>query len=81
MQAPGCPPTLRRCWTAELDAGGGSKVAVDLGAGWIHGLDGNPVTALAQQAKVALAQRLTDYDNSQMYLWDGTEVTDAQEAR
>ena len=53
---------------------------MDLGAGWIHGLTGNPVTSLAQQAGVALAQRVTDYDNSQMWLWDGSEVTDAQEA-
>lgn len=55
-------------------------MSADLGAGWIHGLTGNPVTTLAQQAGVALAGRQTNYDNSQMWLWDGSEVTNAQEA-
>lgn len=63
----------------ELDAGGGRKVKADLGAGWIHGVDNNPVVALAEQAGVALAKD-TDYDNNQLWLWDGKEVSTAQEA-
>ena len=73
-------PCCCRCWTVQLDAGGGSKVAVDLGAGWVHGLTDNPIVQLAQQANVALASQLTDYDKSQLWLWDGTEVSAAQEA-
>lgn len=40
-------------------------VPVDLGASWIHGIDGNPLTKLADQIN---ARRIaTDWDNSLLY--------------
>ena len=38
---------------------------VDMGASWIHGLRGNPLTALARSAAVDLV--ITDYDNALIY--------------
>ncbi len=34
--------------------------AVDLGAGWIHGIDGNPITDLAKEAGVTLVPTAED---------------------
>ncbi|XBQ17672.1 MAG: FAD-dependent oxidoreductase [Oceanicaulis sp.] len=39
--------------------------ALDLGASWIHGLDGNPVTALARRAGADLA--VTSWDRIRIY--------------
>lgn len=44
----------------------------DLGAGWIHKADGNPITALCKQFKIQTKQ--TDYDNDILYWKDGKEV-------
>jgi monoamine oxidase len=48
-------------------------MAVDLGASWIHGVSGNPVTALAREAGVRLAA--TSYEASVAYGPDG-DATD-----
>ena len=50
--------------------------AVDLGASWIHGTAGNPVTELA--AELGVAHRPTDYED--MALWDraGRRVPEAK---
>lgn len=39
---------------------------MDLGASWIHGTDGNPVTALAREAGLQLVT--TSYDSSQLHI-------------
>ena len=39
---------------------------MDLGASWIHGIKGNPVTALARQAGAAVVG--TSYDKTQLYI-------------
>lgn len=45
---------------------------VDIGASWIHGTRGNPVTALAREAGLKLTA--TDYKRSVTYDADGQEV-------
>ncbi|MDX2140713.1 MAG: FAD-dependent oxidoreductase [Chloroflexota bacterium] len=57
-----------RVWTDES-----LGIPLDLGASWVHGIDGNPVYALAQKHRVKSAA--TDYDNVITYassgeLWD-----------
>jgi monoamine oxidase len=46
--------------------------AVDLGASWIHGSDGNPLTALADAAGVAT--KTTDQDDITAYDSNGDEI-------
>lgn len=58
-----------RVWTFE---------GVDLGAGWIHGNEDNPIYDMAKAAKMKLSK--FDYDNSQMYSSRG-EVEDSFESR
>ncbi len=62
-----------RIWTSAEWA----DAPLDLGASWIHGLTGNPITALAQQAAARLA--VTDYENAITYWTDGHPLTRAQE--
>ncbi len=50
-----------RVWTSRLWPGR----PVDLGASWIHGTSGNPLTALAKRFKLATA--VTDYDSIALY--------------
>lgn len=78
MLAPSSLP--RRCWSSTLATASGGNVTVDLGAGWIHGQTDNVLVTLAQQAGVVLPTRKTNYDNNALYLWDGREASDAQEA-
>lgn len=49
-------------------------VPVDLGASWIHGSDGNPLTKLADAAGVAKA--VTDQDDLTAYDSNGDEIND-----
>ena len=46
-----------RIWTDTI----GGDIPIDLGASWIHGVDGNPISAIA--AENDIATRPTDYDN------------------
>ena len=46
-----------RLWTNTI----GGNIPVDLGASWIHGVDGNPITAIARAN--GIATHPTDYDN------------------
>lgn len=46
-----------RLWTNAI----GGNIPVDLGASWIHGVDGNPITAIAREN--GIATHPTDYDN------------------
>ncbi|MEZ4719653.1 MAG: FAD-dependent oxidoreductase, partial [Caldilineaceae bacterium] len=60
-----------RVWTSQR----WSDAPVDMGASWIHGVRGNPLTALADAGNV---RRLpTDYDNAVLYDTDGAEMSDA----
>ncbi|MFG2118830.1 flavin monoamine oxidase family protein [Streptomyces sp. NPDC048710] len=61
-----------RIWTSEKWAG----VPLDLGASWIHGIDNNPIAALAAKAKARTV--VTNPDSSTDYLADGSEVDNAQ---
>lgn len=56
-----------RVWTDR----GWPDLPVDLGASWIHGATGNPVTALARKAGLRLLE--TSYDSGAVYR-DGEEV-------
>ncbi|MBK7316068.1 FAD-dependent oxidoreductase [Candidatus Villigracilis affinis] len=47
---------------------------LDLGASWIHGVKGNPITALAKQFGVETV--VTDYDNGILYDFDGRELSE-----
>jgi polyamine oxidase len=46
---------------------------VDLGAGWIHRADGNPITDLCKKYNIATTP--TDFENAVLYGTDGKEVT------
>lgn len=46
---------------------------MDLGASWIHGLNGNPITALAQAAGAKTA--ITRYESAVLYNTDGREAS------
>lgn len=57
-----------RIWTSTA----WPDLPVDLGASWIHGVEGNPVTALADAAGARRAR--TSYDASVMYGQDGRKL-------
>jgi monoamine oxidase len=62
-----------RVWTE-----GSAGTPLDMGASWIHGTQGNPLTALAREWRIVTVP--TDYDN----LWRfraGTPLRDAEDAR
>jgi monoamine oxidase len=61
-----------RIWTSTAWAG----VPLDLGASWIHGIDGNPITALAAKANAKTV--VTDLDSTTDYSADGSELSDSQ---
>lgn len=48
----------------------------DLGASWIHGITGNPITKLARDFQVRIAP--TDYDNTTIYGPDGKPLGDKE---
>ena len=52
---------------------------LDLGASWIHGVDGNPLTALADELDAARSAP-TDWDNATEYAPDGAELDDGTAA-
>lgn len=58
-----------RVWTYDLDG-----QPVDLGASWIHGIDGNPVAQLADEEGIEVVP--TDYDDAVLYDQDGDEVSE-----
>jgi polyamine oxidase len=47
---------------------------IELGAGWIHGVEENPITGLADQ--YGIERLTTDYDNAVLYDRDGQEIED-----
>lgn len=46
-----------RIWTDTI----GGNIPIDLGASWIHGVDGNPISAIARENHIATSP--TDYDS------------------
>ena len=52
---------------------------LDLGAGWIHGVQGNPITTLARTSGATLVP--TDLEAIRVYGPDGRPLTSAQQAR
>jgi monoamine oxidase len=64
-----------RIWTSEKWA----DLPLDLGASWIHGTKGNPLTTLADELK---AKRVsTDYDSSVVFGQNGKELSKSEESR
>lgn len=57
-----------RVWTSRL----WPDLPIDLGASWIHGMKGNPVTALARAAGAETVK--TSYDAAILYGPDGAEI-------
>lgn len=51
---------------------------LDMGASWIHGVNGNPLTALADE--IDAARVITDYENRVFYDVDGSPLSLLQEA-
>lgn len=64
-----------RLWTSLKWA----DTPVDMGASWIHGVNGNPLTRLADEVKAVRME--TSYDRSITYTSDGDELTEQQEKR
>ncbi|MBE9070046.1 FAD-dependent oxidoreductase [Leptolyngbya cf. ectocarpi LEGE 11479] len=58
-----------RVWTSHV----WPEIPVDLGASWIHGVEENPLTKLADQIGIVRAK--TDYDNAILYGTDGRVVS------
>jgi len=58
-----------RTWTDDS-----LGLPVDLGASWIHGIEGNPIYTLAQRLNLALAY--TNYDDLTRYAADGAPLSD-----
>ena len=56
---------------------GWADAPVDLGASWIHGVRGNPITRLAKQH--GIKTQATDYDNLQIYGPDGHPIDRAKQ--
>ena len=54
----------------QTDRPWGDDVALDMGAAWISGTDGNPIAELANEYKAETKE--TDYENSVLYYSDGT---------
>jgi monoamine oxidase len=53
-------------------------VPLDLGAAWIHGVNKNPIAAIATNLKIETSP--TNYDAIQRYDYDGREITDSEDA-
>lgn len=55
---------------------GWPNIPLDLGASWIHGTTGNPLTTLADAANITRLP--THYNNGTTYATNGTKLTDTQ---
>lgn len=58
-----------RVWTSNA-----LGTPLDLGGSWIHGINGNPLSALAD--KVGAKRVRTDYESMTLYDTDGSELSD-----
>jgi len=57
-----------RIWTDTL----GETIAADLGASWIHGVKGNPISKIVKDNNISVAP--TNYDNDIVYNSNGVEI-------
>ena len=57
-----------RIWTDRI----GHGVPVELGASWIHGVQGNPITAIAAENGIDITA--TDYDNASVHFHGGDDA-------
>lgn len=64
-----------RIWTSRQ----WPDIPIDLGASWIHGIDGNPITKLAKDAEARLAT--TSYNSWVAFDSDGTPLDAAAQRR
>ncbi|MGB1109660.1 MAG: FAD-dependent oxidoreductase, partial [Gammaproteobacteria bacterium] len=64
-----------RIWTSRDLAG----LPLDMGASWIHGVDGNPLSALADQ--IQAKRVITAYQRARIYDSSGQALSSANEAR
>jgi monoamine oxidase len=64
-----------RIWTSSQ----WPDLPLDLGATWIHGVQGNPITDLANE--IQASRWVTSYDQSATYNPNGQLLTEAEEAR
>jgi monoamine oxidase len=64
-----------RLWTSTK----WPDIPLDLGASWIHGLAGNPLTELAKQANAKVIA--TSYESNRIYDVSGNELEEAKERR
>ncbi len=64
-----------RLWTSSL----WPDLPVDLGASWIHGVDGNPLSKLADEINAVRLE--TSYDRSGVYHSNGQPLSAADEKR
>ena len=62
-----------RIWTSQQ----WPDLPVDLGASWIHGVDGNPLSALADEINATRLQ--TSYERTVVYHSDGQPLSAADE--
>jgi hypothetical protein len=51
---------------------------LDLGASWIHGINRNPIAAIANSLNISTFP--TNYDSIQRYDFDGRAITDAEDS-
>ncbi len=80
LQAAGCKVVVLearervggRLWTSQQ----WPDTPVDMGASWIHGVNDNPLTRLADQVQAVRLE--TSYDRSVTYSSDGEELTEQQ---
>jgi len=63
-----------RTWTSNQ----WDKIPLDMGASWIHGTVGNPITQLARLARAKTTS--TSYDSAITYNTDGKPLSDDQES-
>lgn len=64
-----------RIWTGRIGRG----TPVDLGASWIHGVEGNPIAAIAAENGIDISP--TDYDNASVHFHGGDEARPTRDGR
>lgn len=64
-----------RIWTSSK----WPDLPLDLGASWIHGVTGNPITGLADQ--LGARRLVTSYERTAIYNTDGEVLSDAEESQ
>ena len=63
-----------RIWTLRSEG-----ISYDMGAGWIHGIEGNPITELAEVSGTGMTD-ITQYENAVIYGADGSRNEISREA-